>query len=814
LDRILALLNRRSPRSRPSVLLAAGGAGALLLLGLSAFVWSHSLHAVLVTDPAGRTPYYMRSQSMSGFPAHMVIPVPSLDPSQPDKLLAFGPNEVAQIVVEDGVGRFWWQRPRIPAAILPVPDRLGLPGLFWARTSTLTGASLLQFDADLDSVRVFGPVPGMDRDGNGTLGLGLVPAGLITRSGRNLLVAAMNNDRDRDPRGVACFDYETAEVQWIYRMAQDPQMVSVVDLVGDSAPEILIAGWAPNNGASLDGRSDNLCCVSLLDWQGHELWYREGGGPSGLSTVGTCLLQSGERPKIAWLISPHSATSSLMTQILLLDPADGRTIQAFERKGGCVSLGFLDLNADGNEEILCGFSDGHLLGLDHELSVMREQVFSEPIEVLQTRNLCGDESSEIVGMLGRSLCVLDPSFHLLAMGPPPLASGFRCLMTGALGDFAFFRSDGGKEGLAAVSDQGILQVSTMQRRGLTLRGVGLPLAAVYGLLMLAVLTGGGVAWRVRDCLTEGATATRRLPTELVSTLHREVSRALHAMDNQAGPLSRLHLLFGGMNEGRPLDDRVRERIADAAEAFLGQGSLAWIDLAFRDRRTRNAFPELRSLRESYGAIHAELSRLARASFAQEQVQSACGGLFASLRSSVNTLRSLQRKLRGHLRADLPGEIVRVLHEERARLADSGIDGIHLDQSGCGSPHVFIDPADLREVLRNLLSNSLRAMAKNRGRELAYRIYPEEEVVRLEFADTGCGVPSDMWEQIFTAEGTTKIGGGFGLPHIRLVLQEYRGWIEVTGSEPGRGTTMLLTFKSASRVAEPDRPVPTRPQRRA
>jgi PAS domain S-box-containing protein len=132
--------------------------------------------------------------------------------------------------------------------------------------------------------------------------------------------------------------------------------------------------------------------------------------------------------------------------------------------------------------------------------------------------------------------------------------------------------------------------------------------------------------------------------------------------------------------------------------------------------------------------------------------------------------------------------------------------------------VYGDEQQLHQVFLNLFLNAIDALKDTEGGVLRvgaeYRRMPrrqgtgypyeEAEFVRIVVADSGCGMPADAIERIFTPFYTTKPhGSGLGLAVVHGIVTEHNGEIDVT-STPGEGTTFILSLplvRSASAVEE-------------
>lgn len=104
--------------------------------------------------------------------------------------------------------------------------------------------------------------------------------------------------------------------------------------------------------------------------------------------------------------------------------------------------------------------------------------------------------------------------------------------------------------------------------------------------------------------------------------------------------------------------------------------------------------------------------------------------------------------------------------------------------------------ELRQIVSNLVSNSLDAMEKD-GRILL-RINPfsadGRRSVRLTIADTGTGIAPERLSKIFEPFFTTKesVGTGLGLWVTKELVQKYGGTIRVR-SKVGKGTVFSIGF---------------------
>ncbi len=114
------------------------------------------------------------------------------------------------------------------------------------------------------------------------------------------------------------------------------------------------------------------------------------------------------------------------------------------------------------------------------------------------------------------------------------------------------------------------------------------------------------------------------------------------------------------------------------------------------------------------------------------------------------------------------------------------------------PVVLGDANRLTEVVVNLLNNAIDSMPE--GGTLVVRACSEPDPdggggVRLEVADTGCGIAPDHLHRIFDPFFTTKEPGrgtGLGLSISHGIVKDHSGQISAY-SQPGQGTTVVVTL---------------------
>ncbi len=101
------------------------------------------------------------------------------------------------------------------------------------------------------------------------------------------------------------------------------------------------------------------------------------------------------------------------------------------------------------------------------------------------------------------------------------------------------------------------------------------------------------------------------------------------------------------------------------------------------------------------------------------------------------------------------------------------------------PAAFIDAAQIKQVLVNLIKNAMQAMTK--GGTLTLATGEGTQGVWMSVSDTGGGIPQEQLSRIFEPLYTTKKkGSGLGLMIVQRIVREHGGRIDLE-SRVGEGT---------------------------
>jgi signal transduction histidine kinase len=179
-------------------------------------------------------------------------------------------------------------------------------------------------------------------------------------------------------------------------------------------------------------------------------------------------------------------------------------------------------------------------------------------------------------------------------------------------------------------------------------------------------------------------------------------------------------------------------------------------------------------------------------------------LAADLRTAAASISALVSATLGYANTDRAPERVFVITEGidatlavlRHKLANIRVVRAYEQ----GLPRIMGNPSELNQVWTSLIDNAVDAM--DGTGTLTVRVNREIDCVRIELADTGCGIPAAAQHRVFEPFYTTKsVGQGAGLGlHLshRIVTRSHGGSIGVT-SVPGH-TRFLVRLPIDGRAA--------------
>jgi PAS domain S-box-containing protein len=297
---------------------------------------------------------------------------------------------------------------------------------------------------------------------------------------------------------------------------------------------------------------------------------------------------------------------------------------------------------------------------------------------------------------------------------------------------------------------------------------------------LTVSLGGAARRHFLIAMLADATERKRVEERLLQAEKMEIIGRLaggiaHDFNNLlTGVLLYCDLLVAGLKNGELQNRGLENHLLE--DAGLGTGGM-------EAGRLCQQVEEVRKAGEQGAALTRELLSIVRKQAAEPRP--------TPVNEIVVSTKTLLQRLIGE-----PIELVIIV--DPALDSDTGL--------------VRVDPAQLRQILLNLVLNARDAMPQGGTIRLSTRAteFPEasagglssksegesrRRAVSLVVSDNGCGMDRETRARLFEPFFTTKKPGqgtGLGLATVQRIVTEAGGTIEVE-SEPGRGTSMAVFF---------------------
>jgi signal transduction histidine kinase len=109
------------------------------------------------------------------------------------------------------------------------------------------------------------------------------------------------------------------------------------------------------------------------------------------------------------------------------------------------------------------------------------------------------------------------------------------------------------------------------------------------------------------------------------------------------------------------------------------------------------------------------------------------------------------------------------------------------------PPMRVDPVQVQQVFRNLITNGIDAMPQGGNLEISAVEDKERRVLVVKVKDNGTGITPESMAKLFQPLFTTKARGiGLGLVVVKNLTENNGGTVAVE-SEPGKGSTFVVTL---------------------
>jgi two-component system, LuxR family, sensor kinase FixL len=158
------------------------------------------------------------------------------------------------------------------------------------------------------------------------------------------------------------------------------------------------------------------------------------------------------------------------------------------------------------------------------------------------------------------------------------------------------------------------------------------------------------------------------------------------------------------------------------------------------------------------------------------------GILANAIEEIMRAGHIMRRLRELVTSGEPDKTFLSVHElinDSPELPIPGMEKVRINlQLNAGNDSVIADRIQIKQVLVNLIRNATEAMRSSGERILGISTSSiEPDMIRVDVADTGCGLDPAVVEGLFEPFRTTKSNGmGIGLSISRMIVEAHYGKI--------------------------------------
>jgi signal transduction histidine kinase len=187
----------------------------------------------------------------------------------------------------------------------------------------------------------------------------------------------------------------------------------------------------------------------------------------------------------------------------------------------------------------------------------------------------------------------------------------------------------------------------------------------------------------------------------------------------------------------------------------------------------------------------------------------------SLRGRISDLLDFAKMSSGRLETRIRGFqldklIDAALRDVAEALAERNLD-VHWEAGPDLDQRIYSDPARLRQVIDNLLTNAIKYTERG-GITIVAELLPAQGLLRVEISDTGVGIAPEAMARLFEPFYRSPLtagmaeGSGLGLAVVRSLVELMGGTIRFD-SQPGQGTvvTVEVPITEGSEGLEVDAP---------
>lgn len=585
-------------------------------------------------------------------------------------------------------------------------------------------------------------ITGKDNNGNGRWdGNGWFCGEMdITDDNHKEIFIGIYSGFDLFPRALCALDWYNDTLLWKYNVAGGTG--SVISIITPDSTLLFFGCGSPGNGAVWEDMDDAHTYLVSIDSKGNRRWLKETGGS--LSRIRTELFDYSNNGVMDILVDySHIKKDGSTAEGLFVFDRQGLVLDSIIFDALIKSYKIIDIDNDGNSEIIVTVQDNTIWLLDELLNVIHKYKYSKSLKIEKYDTfLNNDDKQFLCSSSDGNFILFDSEFKPIALldiiGNPYITKS---------NDFgtAFIFADTNGTGMYYLK-------STPWTKEMYLRYKNQIL--IIGISLLVGL--------------------------LTSFFYQRKTKSnLIQIAKQKNELEKTHQKL------KETQDKLitAEKYAQAKDIAGGFA-----------HEIRNALFPAKSWLSKLKRTIKDDSQKHQIRYTNQAVTRAI-----NITNWISQYTKLEAE-REIEEVDIESIINKILETNMPRINEMNI---RINRSGQLISKALANSDQLFIVFNNLMINSLDALTDSAADGIISISYKESKsLITIVFEDNGCGISDDDIKRIFDPFFSTKPshGTGLGLSMSKKIIENYGGSINIT-SEEDHGTTFTVVLKSTEVVNE-------------
>ena len=557
---------------------------------------------------------------------------------------------------------------------------------------------------------------------------------------------------DFSPRNIVCLDWFNNKKLWTYDVAGHIEKNGVFIVSEDHLDSnlVIFGVSAPCNGYEINDMSDSFSYLVCLDTRGELRWRKVlTHGLSG-ARIRYIDYNNNEIPEFLAKFSTLMENGKQSGGLIVYD-TNGECVDSVYFAHKIVHFDTYDLKGDGDIEVVVSLADNTVRIYSQTMQLIAKYQCDKSIKARKCGDFLKMGTNKILASTGDgSLCLFNNNFELLARLPE---GGVPVIFHSKENDVT-----------VAVQHAGYSRYFKLERN---------PWYAVFSRQPLLAFLAGAVPLGFIAAVIWFILAKFRRKNRIIGQQRDRLDEALSELKRA----QRLLIAAEKYKQAKDIAGGVAHEIRNALNP--ARHSLEMLKQQFVPKTEVN--PELGS----------ELVEITEEAVTRS----------LDMTELVTAYSQIESEKSDHC-VNLEWLIAEVVNNNRIAIREKGISlKIQIEKGVCLS----YNKAHAYCLFNNLLLNSIDALSNMSARAISVEANAKDNILRIEFSDTGCGIAQESMSRIFDLFFSTKpdTGTGVGLAMVKKIVELYNGQIEVKSNLDNGAKFIILQPIAQTNQTESD-----------